>query len=351
MDIEILSVWRRLFQLGSMMFPSGIRSYRHRIALATTALIHFPTVRAWYEKAGNSWLSLARERVPLMDGAIYVPYLNRHWSMARRLAVIDQHYRMLTGPVEILAQAITERVELVSFHEEYPGLRLVLDRASWLVFEGEVVLNLFVGEVRYYSLAFALGLDADESVILVGALQGAKAEEARDTYRAMTRALHGMRPRDLLLSSLQLLAVQFGVRRIWAISNDARQCCSAYYGKSRKEDIHANLDQVWIEHGGEDRGNGFFEIPVELRRRSLSEIPSSKRSVYRRRYRMLERVAQALEAACAAVVEQGMDTEAGELQVACRRPHVVLPKRLDILRKGLANADCLSGESISQGQP
>lgn len=322
-------VWRRIIQLGSMMFPSGVRSFRHWISLIATVLIHFPRVRAWYEEAdANPWLSLARERLPLMDGAIYLHYMNCRWPMARRLAAIDQHYRMLNGTTAILAEAITDRVELASLHEEYPGLRLMLDRAPWLLFEGEAVLSLFVGEVRYYSLAFTLGVDADEPLIYVGALQGAKAETARETYRAMTHALHGMRPRDLLLTSLQLLAAQCGVRRIWAIGNDARQCCSTYYGKLRMEKIHADLDQVWSEHGGECRGDGFFEIPAELRRKPLSGIPSSKRGIYRRRYSMLDRVAMELQAACVAAEDRAENVASGS-PAACPKPRALRRKCVD----------------------
>jgi uncharacterized protein VirK/YbjX len=236
-------------------------------------------------------LTRALIRHPLIYGAIFWPYMSRKWPLKRRLASIDQHYRMLDGPAAIITHATFQDVELAQFDEDVPGLRLVLDKAEWFIREGEIVLNLFIEDRRIYSIAFTLGIDVDQPLAYVGALQGSNSRDALEVYRSITRALHGMRPRDVLLTALKLLCGELKIPRIWAVCRDDLVHNSPYFGDSHKDKILADLDQVWLEHGGTALDNGFIEIPVVVKYRDVEDIPSRKRAAYRRRYRMLDRLA------------------------------------------------------------
>jgi uncharacterized protein VirK/YbjX len=282
------------------MHPSvSLNSLKHQIILVGQALIYYKDIRAWYEISDNPLLTLALKRFPLMHGMIYWPYINYTWPMERRLAAIVQHYRMLTGPGEIIAHATFEEVELAQLEEEYAGLRLVLDKAVWFQREGEIVLNLFVNDQRFYSIAFTLGIDAEQPLVLVGALQGSNAEIAQDIYRDITHALHGMRPRDFLMVALKLLCGELGIHRIWAVSSDNRQHNSPYFGGGHKEKVLVSYNEVWLEHGGTARDDGFFDIPAIVRYKDMSEIPTRKRATYRRRYQMLDKLALDIKTSCA----------------------------------------------------
>ena len=82
---------------------------------------------------------------------------------------------------------------------------MVIDQAKWFMREGQLVINLFVGEVRMFSLAFSLGRDGGERTAFVGAVQGRDIEGVADEYRDLTKAAHGMRPRDLLFEIFRML--------------------------------------------------------------------------------------------------------------------------------------------------
>lgn len=296
----IVEVLGRAYRLGREMHPAlTANSLKHRVMLMGHALAHFQDVCDWYETSDNPLLTQALNRFPLMHGAMYWPYINRTWTMSRRLAVIDQHYRMLGAAAAIIAKATQEEVELARLEEAYPGLRLVLDKASWFLREGEIVINLFVGDRRLYSIAFTLGLEAGKPLLFVGALQGSNAEDALGAYRDITHALHGMRPRDFLMVALKLLCAELEIQRIWAVCGEDRQHNSAYFGGSHTDKVLADYDTVWIEHGGALLDNGFFEIPAMYKHKDMSEIPSRKRATYRRRYQMLDDLAQGLKAVCA----------------------------------------------------
>jgi uncharacterized protein len=169
----------------------------------------------------------------------------------------------------------------------------------WFLREGEIVLNLFVRDQRFYSIAFTLGVEAGQPLVLVGALQGSNSETAQGVYRDITHALHGMRPRDLLMVGLKLLSGELGIQRIWAVSNESRQHNSPYFGDSHKEKVLVAYNEVWIEHGGKELDNGFFEIPAVVRYKDMSEIPTRKRAAYRRRYQMLDKLALDIKSSCA----------------------------------------------------
>lgn len=296
MKIGLFETLHRVHRLGRAMHPHlTLNSIKHQIKLLGIALIHFDVIQKWYEISDNPQLAQALSRFPLISGAMYWPYINITWPMERCLATIDQHYRMLGGTARIIARATMEEVELARVEEEFPGLRLVLDKTEWFLREGEIVLNLFVNDQRFYSIAFTLGNESGQPVIFVGALQGSNAEIAQDVYKNITQSLHGMRPRDFLMLSLKLLCKEIGVNKIYAVSSDKRQHNSPYFGTSHKDKVLVAYDDVWLEHGGMALDNGFYEIPVVIRYKEMSEIPTRKRATYRRRYQMLDKLAENIQ--------------------------------------------------------
>jgi len=299
MKVNFIEIFIQVYRLGRAMHPElTLRGIKHRIILLLRTLLYFPTIRKWYEISDNPLLTRALKRFPLMSGAMYWPYINHNWPMQRRLATIEQHFRMLDGPAAIIAHATFEEIELARLEEEYAGLRLVLDKAEWFLREGEIVLNLFVNDQRFYSIAFTLGLDAGQPMVYVGALQGSNSDVAQEVYRDITRSLHAMRPRDLLMVSFKILCEEVGMQKIWAVSSDNRQHNSPYFGDTHKDKVLVAYNEVWMEHGGKMLDNGFFEIPLALNRKNMDEIPSRKRATYRRRYQMLDKLTQDIKLAC-----------------------------------------------------
>ena len=192
----------------------------------------------------------------------------------RHLAALDQ--ARFVGAV--VGHRVVDRSHVVphqqvahfpTMAEAVPRLRLVLDKASWFLREGEIVLNLFVNDQRFYSIAFTLGVDGGEPLIFVGALQGSNVDTAQEVYKDITRALDGMRPRDFLMVALKLLCGELGINRIWAVSSDNRQHNSPYFGKSHKEKVLVAYNEVWLEHGGRALGDSFFEMPITIKEQQV----------------------------------------------------------------------------------
>src|SRR5262249_34282003 len=89
-------------------------------------------------------------------GAVIWPYQCLAWDARTRLNRIRDHYSIidsLGGPIDF---PVNERLVLLDLVEIHEGLRVVLDQPKWFMREGQLTINLFLGELRLFSLVFSL---------------------------------------------------------------------------------------------------------------------------------------------------------------------------------------------------
>ena len=259
--------WRTTFMAAA---------WRHRAAL-------LPFLRA------RGALDRMLARRPETIGAVAWPYVSLSWDAPTRLDRIREHWAVVERHVPLLDFMPDETRDLLDLGDLMPELRLVLAQPKWFMREGQAVLDLFIAETRIFSLAFGLR-EEHGLVAVIGAIQGRDIEGALDTYRELTGALHGMRPRDFLVEMFRALCATLGVQRIVAVSDASRHHRSPYFGKVADKRFPLDYDEVWTERGGTALDGDFFALPVQPARRSIEEIPSKKRSMYRKRYEMLDRL-------------------------------------------------------------
>jgi uncharacterized protein len=232
----------------------------------------------------NPLLALEHSQFHQLREFIYRPYLHGGWTLRQRIRSIEQHYRLLETRVPFLALPKDGSIELAQFQLGGTSARIVIDRPTWMRREGEIGLSLFYGVDRLYTAMFTLAEVDGQLVLLVGNLQGDRRDK-KDLYKQLTKEMYGMRPRDFLVSVLQSLGQQMGCVEIWGISDGAHRS-SHMFSRAKKIAIY---DQIWLEHGGiKDDKSGFFRIPARINKRSDEDIPSHKRSQYRRRYEFLD---------------------------------------------------------------
>lgn len=267
--------------------PIGLRRMTMHFLRCTAQL---DTFRDWFGNPNNPALQQALAQRPSLATRILHPYLHVDWSMARKVAVISAHYKMLDGRLGFLRFAQSGSITLADLGE---GLQFRLDKPGKFEHEGELTLNLFSGALRIYSLAFTLGQIGGRRMAYVGALQGLGSPEALETIRSLTHHLHGWRPRDALLTALRFLCVALEVERILAISDRKRVSAHPYFASSVF--VLSSYDSAWADSGGVEGDDGFFELRPVVVLRANVDIPSRKRAQYRRRYAMLEALSQQIE--------------------------------------------------------
>ena len=209
----------------------------------------------------------------------------------------------LCDPGQLLARLPLEKVG--NF-----GLQLNCSRQEK---EGDLVIglvNLDTG-VALFTLAFSITrFETGPKEILIGGLQGNKRANDKDLVISLTRGLHGLRPKALLLFVLQQLAAIWGISRLRAVSDDLH----IYRHWQKRKHVAASYDEWWIESGGHRAGDGMFDLPVTFVPRETSTLKVNKRQMYRRRYIMLAEIADQIRHAHAthvpAAVTKRLKTEA-----------------------------------------
>ena len=137
------------------------------------------------------------------------------WSAPQRLEAVASHYEVVAAHcAPLLMLRRDERRQLCDLSAYASGCSLVLDRPIWFQREGELVVNLFQGDLRVASLAFTLCREAAGLCLYIGAVQGIHKGVDSDTsltiYRELTKSFEGLRPRSLLIEAIKCVARTVG---------------------------------------------------------------------------------------------------------------------------------------------
>ena len=162
---------------------------------------------------------------------------------------------------------------------------LELAHAGQFMKEGELCLHLCCGGRRLYSAAFSLiGAPAVPtslavSALDIGCLQGPDDPTARDLVRSTTKALHGLRPRDLMVTALKAFAGAVAAPSLVGVTGSRH-----VYRHWRKRRAFAfDYDTFWAEHAGRPRDDGDYELSAVCTPKPIDQVPSNKRAEARRR--------------------------------------------------------------------
>lgn len=241
-------------------------------------------VIGFLRSSDNPLLRREMREFPPIRQFVVRPYVNSHWSFSKRIAAIEDHYRLIKDRVPFLNLSNDETVEVTDLDLSGEKLRIVLDRPKWMRGEGELGVSLFHGIDRIYTAMFSVSDAEGRLQIVVGNLQG----DGRDRsalYKEFTKTLFGMRPRDFLVHVLKLMGEEMGCSEILGISDDGHRS-SHWLTKAKKLSTY---DAIWAEHGGvKDTGIRFFRIPAHFAKRADADIPANKRAQYRRRYQLMD---------------------------------------------------------------
>ena len=209
-------------------------------------------------------------------------FLNRKFSAQERLEYVkynllaiedlfdeDLFFRLLQGDQEVVFSLSWGLECILSFNGAFEEGFLALRLRS----EGEAFFHC--------SLAFA-PFEGGRA-IFVPCMQGlGNGDEVREKIRETTKKNFGFRPQNLLLETLRILARFWGISTILAVQKTQQ----VRYKPFGKKNYFVDYDAMWRDLGGEFNGE-YFEL-VEVKQKDLSEIPSQKRSMYKKRFALLQ---------------------------------------------------------------
>lgn len=278
----MLSLWT----LGHLIYPS---SWRKRVQFYSRALWHKTEIESMRE-VFSSWgvAPLLATNPRIYEKPLY-PYMIHPMGSNDRFEALYAHYRFVGKKFkpELIDHLSAGFVLIGRICEQEMPFDIRLDRIRHFANEGEMTLGLYgpKGE-RYYVLSFNFD-DRDGGKILIGSLQGTsdiEGEDAKEIIKNVTKALHGLRPQIALVTILQIVGRLLEIPSMWGVRTQAH----VYNASSRIKRIKTDYDFFWNEAGGLCENETLYALPMTYERKSLEEIKSNKRSMYKKRYAMLD---------------------------------------------------------------
>lgn len=268
--------FRLKFALRSAVFPLTTFNYLHQLAKL-------------------SFLPQLLSSQGLLPAKPHRPYLRAGFSVAQRAQAILDHYQLMdklaNNQLRQLLLSPTGNL-LARFTGKNEEQFAIYCCSGHYDREGEITLLLNYQDMTLASLSFSIIQEQQQCTLLIGGLQGPRKHISSDVIRDATKAAHGVFPKRLLMEAVFILAAQCGVQAITAVGDTTHVFRSLRYRHSKGDKFFASYSEFWLSLGGEMRGDELFTLPLSMARKDLEEIASKKRAEYRRRYALLDTLAQ-----------------------------------------------------------
>ena len=290
MGENVLTTAKTLVRTAPLVHPgrrpkSVLKQAKHCVRGLTFARYS----KQWFEILQRPELALVAGYHPYLFQKLQRPYLNRTLKTGQRFQVLKQHYHFVAtefSPAvrhEIYATPGKRIAALPLAGVGNFALRLSCSRQEK---EGDLMIGLVDESVgtALFTLAFSITQsECQPREIFIGGLQGNKLMNDRERIVAITRGLHGLRPKALLFAAMQSLAAVWEIGRLRATADDTH----IYRHWQGRKTIASSYDSWWLESGGQRAADGMFDLPVAFVPREMSLVKVNKRQMYRRRYQML----------------------------------------------------------------
>lgn len=218
-------------------------------------------------------------------------YLSGRWNKQQKMKVILDTYNFINTYKIPFTQGIT--VGTFAMKDGYAA-SVVLGYDERYRKEGELVLffecEQLGGKISAASFSFELD-NSKQWICRIGCVQGYKTGD-ENLAKTAQKLLYGLRPKSLMVFLTHEFVRSLGVVTVYG----AGQSIQAF---NRKHFIHIPLlhtisqdyNNIWLEAGGELQKDGWFKLPLASKRKTLEEIKSHKRALYKRRYEMMDNIA------------------------------------------------------------
>jgi uncharacterized protein VirK/YbjX len=217
-------------------------------------------------------------------------YMSRKWGWARRFKVIRDTYIFINAKGGAFQEAMLQEGGLLLARiplEKAGEMSLRMRADAQFRKEGEVGVFLELEGIPGAISSFAFSLEhlPNGWACYLGALQGRKGGD-EETIKLATKAMHGLRPKALMVFIAQEMARSLRVSNLLGVGNDIQVARARMVGPVRK--ILFDYDNLWRETGGERQPDGWYALPLKATRRSAEEVKANKRSMYAKRYILMD---------------------------------------------------------------
>lgn len=166
------------------------------------------------------------------------------------------------------------------------AVTLLLQYDHRMRFEGQLSLKLLLNNEEAYFVNFVL----DEGRAYVAGIQGVKDNKA--LYKTFTKHLHGLRPQNFVWMAFLDWCRAVGIEQVYGV----RPECHVYQNETKSQHkIGFDYETFWQEVGGIGFDDIWYVLPIDYPHKPIEEVEQKKRSLYRKRYALLDEARQCIE--------------------------------------------------------
>lgn len=262
-----------------------------------------PDAERWFDLLGTEEMRPFLKADPRLALKPMVTYCSRKWTWERRVKVLMDTYRFTREPSGLVKRSFLEPDGVVLANVPLPhGLSLTVRMRADTIFRKEGEIGL-MGEIdsckgNFGSLGLVLEQGPDGAWhCRVGVVQGRRGQ-GEEVTRQVTKAMFGLRPKSFMVFLAQEIARAFRCEALYGVGNGIQVYRSRSLQLQRKgRKVMFDYDGLWLEAGGLPTSDGWFELPLQTPRRSPEEMKPNKRSMYIKRYAMLDEISRQLQSA------------------------------------------------------
>lgn len=224
------------------------------------------------------------QHFPKLLTKIYRPYVSKDFNCQSRVDHLIAHYELVERLKlsSLISKALNHELVLADLQSAtHPSLKVILGAVRHGHREGEIEFQLQWQDATIFSMTCSLMTTSTGLALKIAKVQGSANAHAREAIKSATKACFGARPQTVLLQVAQAFGDVVGCQQIILIGNQNRVALNPM----RRRKITSNYDTMWLEHGASPNQTGDFSLPTARQRQvDLSDVPSNKRSQYRKRY-------------------------------------------------------------------
>lgn len=278
----------KIIELGKRIYDTSNPRELHRFIVFTGRyLVHYPIMNklvAFFQQDELRSEIIRKNAFPIEQASRAFFYagstlseriklIKNHFSIEQRQLTDEWFVRLNTDEHYKIWESAQDDIQWYTTLHMAPGQRK----------EGLLAVNMYVNDIPLYQIIFWLDVDkTGEDSMWIGAMQGPNVEDAVEMIKDITKRAHRYRTKNLILYMTMAVARSFGCKHIYAVSNEG------YYAMNhvrRNRKLKTDFGAFWEEPGGHKTNDPrFYEIPLVEPRKTMEEVPTRKRAVYRKRF-------------------------------------------------------------------
>lgn len=290
MFINYIHFIQSLPKVAKSVYPDirGAKKLRYNARFCLWSMLKPSVLKTMQHLFEQPELSSIRKNNPRIFEKPLKPYVCLNWRPRQRAVKIHEHFQSLY-------QMYGANIHL--FYEN-GGWQLIEIQDCAMVLcpgperEGSLALKLVDSSNRdLFTLAFNISTTPIRG-IEIGALQGPSeyVVDRGEVIKSLTRNMHGLRPKALMLEVLLMLAKEWGIESIYGVTNKGHVYQALRYMGSKRSSVSYQYSELWSEYGGTQVSKYMYKIPLDPVRKDPSALNKNKRRLYTKRYAWLDEV-------------------------------------------------------------